>query len=221
MIRVLTTGALLVLFAQASQAVVLNGDFSNGLADWTTEGSVTTTVSQEARLGDDDPFYGILFQGVPLDSGRHTLSFDFDGSQLSSTVPGGAFPDAFFASLYFIDDLPSFSLDPFDPVFDDVIALFDLDHSGVTCFGSPGPCAGRVTDIGNSWLNYSVGFTNAFQHVIPVFELYDGNFIVDSALLLDNVEIAAAAVPVPGTLLLVGGMLMMTRRGRAGRPASS
>lgn len=215
MLRRLVSGTVLCALALPGHAVVVNGDFASGLTGWTSDGDVSVTAAAEARLGDNGSF-GVLYQGVAEPAGGLVLRFDYNPAGLSANVPGGTFPDLFYASLYFIDDLPSFSLDPANPVFDDVIPLFDLDFSGVTCGGAPGACGGTLADIGGGWYRYSLAFPNAYQYAIPVFELRDGNFLVDSHVLVDNVEILPAAAPVPGTLfLLLGGLALRLRRLRA------
>ena len=178
-------------------ATVINGDFSAGLTGWTSVGDVQGVT--DAVLGDTNADYSLLFQGVALTPGSYCLDFDFLNG-LSSDVPVGtfAFPDTFFASLYFINDLPSFDLN--GSVFDGVDALMDLDASG------PSNVNGTLSasSLGSEWTHFSYHFTNNYAYVIPTFELFNFNGISsDSQVRLDNVAISeCAVVPEPATMTL-------------------
>jgi hypothetical protein len=207
--QAIVTGFLLLSLATTGHTMVLNGDFSNGLTGWTVEGDVSVSAGEEARLADDDPFFAVLYQGVPIQGTQ--LELDFDGSQLSSEVPPGVFTDFFTAALYFIDDLSLFSLDPVNPVFDDVIALFDIElgalslHNGVL---DPG-CVDPSGTIVGTWCHFTLDFASVYNYAIPAFELVDGNFLVDSQVLVDNVQITTPRqAPLPGTLLLLAAGLV-------------
>jgi hypothetical protein len=185
----------------SSRAAVIDGDFSNGVTGWTTIGDVQV-INGEAVLGDNNQTYSLLYQGVAIGTGLYFLDFDFK-SGLSRTVPDLSFPDSFFASLYFINDLSQFSLDPLNPIFDDDMALFDMDYSGIyTINGAIGP-----STKGPDWLHFDVTFQNTYGNAIPVFELFDMNFINnDSIVLLDNVSLEV--VPEPSTMFLLGSGLL-------------
>ncbi len=194
--------AVACLSALPSSASVINGDFSSGLGSWTTSGDVTAVT--EATLGDNAEIYSYLYQAVALAPGQYRIEFDFL-NLLSSDVASdpNAFPDTFFASLYFTNDLPSFDLT--GAVFDDVAPLFDLESSGpLNVAGVLSPSA-----VGPDWTHFSFDFTNSFSYVIPVFEMLDFNVVSgDSTVGLDNVSItldpAVVPIPEPATLTLLG-----------------
>ena len=187
------------LSAVPTYATVTNGNFSAGLSDWTTQGDVS--AASAATLGDDGEIYSLLFQPVALAPGQYQFEFDFQN--LLSADPGtdpNAFPDAFFASLYFINDLPSFDLA--GSVFDDALPLLDADSSGPVALA--GVLSPSVAIPG--WTHYTLDFTNNYSYVIPVFELLDFNIVSgDSAVNLDNVSITqpTGVVPEPATLTLL------------------
>lgn len=136
-----------------------------------------------------------------MPSGQYTLEFDFL-NRLSGNVPNLTFPDAFFASLYFANDLNQFDLT--NGVFDDAQALFDLDYSGVANNQGLLSTSGK----GGDWQHFSMVFTNLYNFVIPVFELFGLNGMDgDSLVSIDNVTLNAStppshAVPEPTSLLL-------------------
>ncbi|CAG0967933.1 PEP-CTERM sorting domain-containing protein [Geobacter sp.] len=70
----------------------------------------------------------------------------------------------------------------------------------------------------------SLEFHNGYAYVVPVFELFDMNYIDnDSKVLLDNVGIDQAAepavIPEPATFILSGGgiLALLAFRMRRGR----
>jgi len=188
-----------MLVSPLTHGMVINGDFSDGLNDWTTLGDVSELL-EEALVADDGAGTGSgsLYQGVALMAGNYQLQFDFLGD-LSSSVPGGTFPDVFAASLYFIDDINNFDL--LNSVFDDVIALFDLDFAGLL----PSNGSGGSSPKGPDWTRWTLSFNNSYNFAIPTFETFDGNFLADSVVRIDNVSITAspAQVPSPSSLLLL------------------
>ena len=186
------------LLALPSSASVVNGNFSSGLASWTAFGDVTAVT--EATLSDNNETYSYLYQAVGLAPGQYHIEFDYQNLLSADLTDINAFPDAFFASLYFTNDLPSFDLA--GSVFDDALALLDVDASGPVALAgvlSPSPTI-------PGWAHYSLDFTNNYSYVIPVFELLDFNTVPgDSAMNLDNVSITQpqGVVPEPATLTLL------------------
>ena len=204
---------ILLCFFLTTQLViagVVNGDFSSNLDNWD---SLNVTVSSsEAVLSDNSGLDSRLYQGVGLSAGQYVLEFDFLG-QLSADVPTGSVLDAFFASLYFINDINSFDLD--NLVFDDALSLFDLDAGGPVLYvGTIGN-----SSLGNGWSHYSTVFSNTFNYAIPTFELFNLNSIDDdSRVLIDNVVITAVpvgTVPEPETwTLLIAALWVCGNRAR-------
>lgn len=209
--------ALLLFAAAPCQAMVVNGTFDSGLSGWTSEGDVT--AAGDATVGDSGALYSLLFQPVALAPGQYTIEFDFFGL-LSGDLSADpfAFPDTFFASLYFVNDAGT--LDIANGIFDDVTPLLDLDELG------PFNVAGTLdtSPLGPDWTHFSYTFTNNYAYVIPAFELLDFNFIAgDSQVRLDNVSLSTVTgvIPEPATLsLLFMGLLgCAARRARNTRNA--
>lgn len=203
--------AVACLAAAPGYTDVMNGDFGAGLSNWTTSGDVTGTT--EATLGDNNEIYSYILQPVALANGSYRLEFDF--LNLLSSDDANGFPDMFFASLFFTNDLPSFDLA--GAIFDDVTPLMDLDASGaLNVAGVLSPSM-----VGPSWTHFSFDFTNNYSYAIPVFELLDLNFVsADSAVSLDNVSISqpSGVVPEPATITMVAMGLagcIATRKRRA------
>ena len=194
--------ALMALVALPCAALpVVNGTFDSGLAGWTTVGDVQAVT--DASLGDNGVDYSLLYQGVALAPGTFRLEFDFMNLLSADVSEDFAFPDVFFASLYFTNDLGTFDLA--NAVFDDVAPLMDLDASG------PSNVAGTVgaSALGPDWAHFTFDFSNSYAYVVPVFELLNFNFLADSEVRLDNVAISqvATVVPEPASLsLLVMGL---------------
>jgi hypothetical protein len=203
-------GLLAGFVSPSAYAIPANGDFANGLAAWVMTGD--GSVSQgHAVLGDGSARFGTqLWQAIALAPGAYTVEFDFN-NQLSPTIPETepfAFPDAFFAGLYFQSGPNPPNFDPSDPsTFSGAIALFDLEASGFTQFqGTVG-----ASPLGQDWSRYSLAFNHSAGFVIPLFELIDLNFAAspDSLVLLDNVLIEPVIapptepIPEPATLALV------------------
>lgn len=201
------------LTALSSSATIVNETFDAGTIGWTTSGDVGGTT--DAYLGDTNTDYSLLYQGFAIAPGTYRIEFDYL-NVMSSEVPAdlAAFPDVFFASLYFTNDLGTFDLA--GNVYDDVDFLLDLDSTGAyNVAGTLSPSA-----LGGNWTHFSYDFTNSYAYVIPLFELFDFNTITsDSQTRLDNVMICQTTqvVPEPATLTLsLLGLLgcVVTRRNK-------
>lgn len=203
--------AAVCLFAIPSGASIVNGTFDTGLTGWTSEGDVL--AASDASLGDDGALYSLLYQGVALAPGSYRFEFDFLNALSGDLIDDLSFPDTFFASLYFTNDLGTFDLA--NAVFDDVQSVMDLDASGP--YNVAGTIGGSV--LGPQWTHVTYDFTNAYAYVVPVFELLDLNGIgADSNVRVDNVSITAqsAIVPEPATFTLLAlglaGTVVRTRK---------
>lgn len=195
---------LLMCLGNLSYAVLINPGFADGLNGWSVEGDdVKVTASDEAYLGDNDLF-GItsLYQNHKLEIGQdYTFEFDFS-STLSADVPFGVFPDLFASSLLFVDDLSSFDL--LTGSYDNALALVDIDHTG-EYYGAFSEIS--ISDKGVGWSHLSANFTASHHYVIGLFDMLDGNFLVDSYILIDNVALTAKnAIDVaePTNVFIVG-----------------
>jgi len=186
---------------------IQNPAFDAGLSSWVTTGSVTV-VANEARLSDDPDATALMYQPVQLTSGVYTITFDFN-SELSDQNSPGTFPDTFFASLYFIDDLNQ--LDIPGNVFDAATGLMDLDWQGafnVAGLISPSP-------LGPGWSRFSHDFQMTHAHVAIAFEQAGLNGVTgDSAVRIDNVVIALVPEPASLVLFVFAGLLWVIRRRR-------
>lgn len=208
-------------FVGNSQALpIANGNFSIGLDGWTQEGDVSVNNSDEAVLSDENDWYSLLYQGVALSPSTYTIEFDFQNN-LSGTIPddnNSAFSDTFYASLYFIKDMDSFNLD--ELVNYEACSLFNMDYFGVfDDDGNSMTTNGTLSSSskGDGWTHFSYTFQTVYDYAIPIFELYDFNFIdSDSRILIDNVSIAP--VPEPATIVLLGtglvSLVSISRRRR-------
>ena len=191
--------------AQCLADAVTNGDFSGGLTAWTSMGAVDAS-SGAAVLSDTDSMldgYASLYQGVALAPGDYVLDFDFSPA-LTAQFGQDMFPDTFFATLYFVDDLSQFDLASLS--FDDALNLADLDAGSADYHGA------TITSSRSGWLHYELQFSSAYHYVIPTFELWNLNGTLgDSGLSLDNVKISSAVpvepVPEPASVILLGSAL--------------
>ncbi len=222
-ILMLIAGGILgtLLFVGTSLALpIVNGDFSSGLSGWTQGGDVSVNSSGEAVLSDENNWYSWLYQGAALSPSTYTIEFDFQNN-LSGVIPDDppwAFFDTFYASLYFTDDMASFDLTA--SVYDEAHSLFNMDYNGVFDDDfNPGTTNGTLSSSskGDDWTHFSFTFQTSYAYAIPVFELYDYNYLFgDSQVLIDNVSIAP--VPEPATILLLGtglvGLVSIRRRRR-------
>lgn len=173
---------------------------------WITAGSAVVADSL-VELNDNSGVLGAAWQVFELPTGSHTVSFDVQ-SGLSDTYASGTFPDAVFASLFFVDAWEDF--DPTEGGSAASQALFDYDHLGAyNLNGTLAPTVGR-----DGWWTYQGSFDLSTPYVVVAFELDSLNQeLGDSLFKIDNV---AVAVPEPGIgSLLAAGLIGLCLRRRA------
>jgi len=200
----------LVARQAAAASLLINDSFTGSLASWTASGTVFNT-GDSAVFSDSVAAPTSIFQSVaaPSDFAGFDLTFDFFNG-LSSTAQPGFVPDVFFATLYL-------GIDPFGPslgsaVFDQVIPLFDLDHTGA--FNLAAGATVGASPKGAGWVRYSLTRQTAPSFTDPgfltvAFEFFNLNGTgSDSVVAVDNVNLAKA-VPEPGRSLLAGVSLLL------------
>jgi len=185
-----------------------NGTFESGLSSWNSSGTVQV-VSEEAVVSDATNPGAYMYQAVELNAGEYTISFDFS-SDLSPNFSQGNFPDTFFASLYFIQDINQFDLP--GGVFDDAAGLMDMDWAGV--FNSIGVIGPSLK--GPEWNSFSHSFNLTYNYVVVAFEVagLNGNS-GDSSVQIDNVAIVLVPEPSTWAFVTTGLLLFIYRKRRA------
>lgn len=185
-------------------------DFSDGLTGWTVTGNVKA-VAETALLSDAGAAHSTLHQAAEWDAPTFTIELEFQ-DLLSNTIEPGRFPDAFFASAYFVDDLGSFDLATLS--YDHALPLFTITTGQdlLVHTGTVGP-----GESGENWQRYQATLSCDYAYVIPVFELLDYNLTTgDSGVQIDHVLI----IPEPRVVALLGLgtviLLRVTRRRRVG-----
>jgi len=209
-----------------ASAQIINGDFSTDLSGWTTGGVNMTDENPpaavitagdvkvengEAVLLDGSPganiiFYSFLYQDVELDPGWYTLELDFKYA-FSRDAEDGFFPDSFYASLIYTDDLSL--VDLYNMAYgEDLLPLFAIED-GVASYDDGEPTGTDPNAKGIEWIHYKVRFQNSFAYVMPTFEIYGDNGSLDSEIRLDNISITKEINPIPEPktiLLLTAGL---------------
>lgn len=202
--------SLLGLLISPAHAIVVGSDFETDLTGWTQEGDVAFGDGS-VRIGDGAGGYASFWRAFELLPARpHTLCFDL-APLMQYTDEFGTFPDTFFASLYFVNDLADFDLATGQNI--PSRALLDADFEGVRLGdGSVVPGDGSVVPF-ERWC---IDFVTRFRYVIPVFELIDGDFTENSSVRLDNVFLTTAdepVIPEPAHLVALGlGLTALLRR---------
>ncbi|BBO87547.1 hypothetical protein DSCOOX_07270 [Desulfosarcina ovata subsp. ovata] len=159
------------------------------------------TPLHAVMLSDASSWWDYSYTAVDATPGSYTINFDFR-SEMSADVPNFTWPDAFFATVYYVDGLSQFDLE--SSSYDDWDELFSLEYLG------PYDNYGSITAsaLGGDWYHFTATLDNEYNFIIPTFELYDGNFITgDSWVEIENVNVvldsSPAPVPEPGTMLLM------------------
>lgn len=204
------------LSRSVASSLMVNHEFTGSLSGWTVSGTVFNTGAS-AVFSDSVASPTSIFQSVFVsDFEGFDLAFDFSNG-LSSSTQSGFVPDAFFATIYL-------GTAPFGPtlaggVFDQAIALYDLDHTGA--FNLAAGAALGVSPKGAGWTRYTLTRQTAPSFTDPgymtvVFEFFDLNGTgSDSVVAVDNV-ILLKAIPEPrkSALLLLASLAALLRRHR-------
>lgn len=205
--------ALAFLLGPTQAATAGPIDFASGLAGWTVSGPVSAQDGV-ATLGDTAGGLTQLYRPAALSGpGAYTITFDLR-TDLSPTVPTFGFADTLFASLYFVDDLSSFSLAPGG--FDDAASLLAADHTGAI----GGDATVSASSLGTDWWHVSYTFETVHAYAIPTFELFDQNFVTGDSLVQITGGHIGPAIPEPradlvfgvGILIVVGAVTARRRR---------
>ena len=181
-----------------------NGEFTGGLSQWITSGTLFNT-GDTAVFSDSVSTPLALFQSsaVPGSLVAVELSFDILNG-MSSVTTSGFLPDSFFATLYlgssaFGTNLPG-------GVFDQAIALFDMDASGP--FNTASGATFSPSPKGAGWSRFTLTLDTAPAftgpgHATVAFEFYNLNGTgSDSVVAVDNVSLITI-VPKPSSALLL------------------
>jgi hypothetical protein len=210
--------SLTLSVATASATVVSNGDFTNGLAGWTTSEETTSnvvtspssyvTVEQGAAVLTTPSFATniaivSLSQFLSLPAATQTLYTDVSFPQLDAD-PGSP-------NNGILDHLQVSWSDDQDPAFDRI--FLDIDLFGPTFLD---PLA-TLTDLGNDWLRLTADISGlASRQGIIYFDLFNEDDGLITFAAVDNV--AVTMVPEPGSFaLLAGGIFLLAALQRRAR----
>jgi hypothetical protein len=215
-----------------AHAVIMNGDFSNGLTDWTTEdlysdfssampSASISVVNGEAILdtqgySSTTPFVEIvsLYQpvGIPADANKLKFEIDFGQGRMDQGGNGQGFPDFLEVAYY-----------------DDADLAYDMFLLGVDSIGfydpndplGPTPMPDGFDPMTGLYL-FSFDISSlAGRNGALYFDLVDNDDGYFSTGRVDNVWIGNGAVPEPGTwLLLTAGLAAAATMGSAPRRKS-
>lgn len=201
----------LALVASTPAFSLTNGDFSAGLAGWSTTG-VAAVSDGALRLADDGPTSSSAWQVVAAEATRSRLSFDVKTS-LSDFTPEDpfGFPDVFAVSIQLFDEAADF--DPSDGTALSAVLAVSFDWQGPYDVAASLAPAAR----GDGWMHVDIEFDSIYGHIAPVFDLFElGIAGGDSYVLIDDIEIAAVPEPGTGVLLMLGlAVTAWQRRSRA------
>jgi hypothetical protein len=213
---------LLVSVAPLQAVELVNGNFSAGLAGWTTadtdaslvEGSPSASVAAVGGVAELDTQgfdSGIIRvsvnQPVLFDPTAVMLSFDLGFRQgLADSGTGNGFPDYLEAQY----------LDASDPAYDRRFIAVDVNG-----FYDPDTLLDQsLPDLGNGLFRFAAPIADlAGRSGTLYFDLNEQDDLFHAQGRVDNVSIGLAQVPEPGTWLLMGLGLAAAARPR--RPAAT
>jgi len=220
LLRTLAVAAVATLAAGAgpATATIVNGDFSDptALAGWDVDGTVIGQPpgTEIAQLETDGSFLRTLSQTLVIPGAASELVFDFAFSTADdgSTSDPFVFPDSFAASLFtdpdgdFLDILVVDEAGPLPDPSDGIEGLtgalpivVDLDDTvGLAGFV---PLAGATTFSGH--IRVALPAQVRGETATLFFDLFDEPDGAATIAAVDNVAVAALAVPAPAPGLLV------------------
>ncbi len=177
--------------------IVSNGEFTGSLAGWNQEGVIFNTGNQ-AVFSDSVTTPTGLFQTVAVGEEFAGFQISFDVlNGLSPTVPTGFLPDSFFATVYLGSN--AFGPTLAGGVFDEAVALFDLDAGGF--FGVAADATLGASSKGAGWTRYTLtaataGLFEGAGFLTVAFQFFDLNDVDgDSTVAVDNVEVTVLSAP--------------------------
>lgn len=163
---------------------VVNGDFAEGLTGWTTEGEVEDGGGF-AVLTDQSAAVSAVYQTFEVSQVAGGLALSFFTQGMSGQFQTGELPDSAFLTLYLGDQAFGSSVE--NPIFDEVIALADLDSNGLRLLSpgvQSGPTPGRL-----GWQTLYLPVPVTYRFATLAIEMLDQNFVDgDSVSTLDGVE---------------------------------
>ena len=193
---------LIVAASQASAISVTNGDFSAGLAGWTTVGPVSDGGG--FALLEEDPVLAVtsLEQQIVVPAGSAWLVFDLGLSSTPDSTTGFPFPDGFAASL--LDPVtfaPILSTSGFtDYFYEDRAGLRDFDPN--------------IVNVSGNTVRLDLSSVSGGTGALIVFDLLGGNDGFATQATVDNVDIVAIPEPLTiiGVPMAMAGLVGYFRR---------
>ena len=205
----LTTAlALLLIPSQIVHAVTLNGSFETGNFDnWTTTGQTSvedsgfgvtpTDGDKQAALQTLQNSTGITAVEIEtflgLSTGTLTNQGATEGSAIKQIVIANAGDTLSFSWNFLTDQDP-------DPTYDD-LAFFTLNNSLTENTNIPNTPSFSVLAKETEYQSFSYTISSSGIYTLGFGIVDRGDTTVNSALLVDNVQIRSSAVPEPMTML--------------------
>lgn len=205
----LTTAlALLLVPPQIVHAVTLNGSFETGNFDnWATSGQTSvedsgfgvtpTDGDKQATLQTLQDSTGTTASEIEtflgLSTGTLTNQGATEGSAITQTITANAGDTLSFSWNFLTDQDP-------DPTFND-LAFFTLNSNLTENTNIPNTASFSILAKETEYQSFSYTISSSGTYTLGFGIVDRGDTTVNSALLVDNVQIQASAVPEPMTIL--------------------